>query len=101
MHREGLLEKLATTLDWSVPERNGLGFASGEGCRRDCQTSLQRNGMFPMTASVWKPGEHVFGGILSPDITPTIKVQVRTLGYRVTLRNVKAQLPPGESNGAE
>lgn len=64
MHREELLEKLVSTSHLNVPDRKALGLASVPTSEIAVilKRLLEHNGVFPMTARVWKPGELVFEG---------------------------------------
>jgi len=64
MLREDLLEKLVTTLHLSVSEREALGLPSvpiGE-VAAIVKRLLETNGIFPISAKAWQPGQPVFEG---------------------------------------
>jgi len=62
--REALIEKLVVSLHLSVPERQLLGSdcLSVEEVAAVVKRVLNRNGVFPPHARLWKPGEVVFEG---------------------------------------
>lgn len=64
MSREDLLEKLVTTLHLSVPEREALGVASVSVSEVTAivKRLLESNGVFPISAKAWQPGQPVFEG---------------------------------------
>jgi hypothetical protein len=64
MRREDLLEKLVTTLHLSVPERKALGLTSvpTNAVAAIIKRLLESNGVFPITAKTWQPGDSVFEG---------------------------------------
>ena len=64
MRRQDLLEKLVTTLHLSVPEREELGLASLplNEVAAIVKRLLETNGVFPVSAKPWQPGQPVFEG---------------------------------------
>jgi len=64
MHREDLLEKLITTLHLNVPEREALGLPSVpiDEVAAIVKRLLEANGVFPISAKTWQPGQAVFEG---------------------------------------
>jgi hypothetical protein len=62
--REAMIERLVTSLHLNVPERQMLGSDSvaAEEVAGVVKRLLERNGVFPLNAKTWQPGETVFKG---------------------------------------
>jgi hypothetical protein len=63
--REAMIERLVTSLHLNVPERQMLGSDSvaAEEVAGVVKRLLERNGVFPLNAKTWQPGETVFNPI--------------------------------------